>query len=110
MRGEYFYIPLEQATSPTNGEAICDAWWTVHPELGVCFYAQVSGYGRSVEPSPQCHENEHTARTLTERYKPGHEVRCLPVVFTGHARRALSKMRADRAKALLGNDIQKEAP
>jgi hypothetical protein len=107
MKGEYFHVPLEQATTPTNGEAICDRWWAVHPEHGVCFYAQVSGYGRSEEPSPQCNPSEHVSKTLIERYKPDHENRLLPVVFMGHAVRALNAMRAARAAEVLV--IQKAA-
>lgn len=101
MKGEYFYIPLDQATTPTDGEAICDRWWAVHPEKGVCFYAQVIGYGRSDDPAPQCNPREHTSKTLIERHKPDHQNLHLPVVFMGHAQRALRKMRRERAASTL---------
>jgi len=93
MRGTTFYIPVDIATMPANGEALCARWWTVHPEKGVAFYAQLVGYLRSEEPSPQCNPSEYTARALTARLHPECEVRQIPVVFMAHAIREFNRLR-----------------
>lgn len=97
MKGEYFYVPLATAISPINGEALCDHWWSVHPERGICFYFQATGYARSEEPSPQCNPNEGNARRLNAQFKPDHEVQFLPVVFMGHAQKEMHRIRRERA-------------
>lgn len=95
MKGVIFHIPLDTATSPTNGEAICGRWWSVHPEKGVAFYARLTGYYASEEPAPQCNPDEAVARHIVERIAPDHEVRHIPVVFMGHAAREMRRLKKE---------------
>jgi len=88
MRGVLLHVPLEVATTPANGECLVDRWWAVHPEKGVAFYFVPFGYYRSEEPAPQCNPDEHTARALTKRLNPDHEVHQIPAVYMAHAVRA----------------------
>lgn len=94
MRGTMFYIPAEIAVTPVNGEVICDKWWVVHPEHGVAFYAQLTGYGRSEEPSPQCNSSEYVAKHLAKLAYADCMVVKLPAVFTGHARKEFNRLRS----------------
>jgi hypothetical protein len=95
MKGTIFYIPIDTATSPINGGVICDNWWAVHPEKGVAFYAQLSGYLRSEEPSPQCNGCETTAKLLTEKLYPDCESKQIKTVFMGHAIREMNRLRRE---------------
>lgn len=102
MTGIVFYITLATAETPVNGHCIVNHWWTVHPEKGVTFYTtRKRPYGMEPgeqdEPSPQCNANEFTARHITQRLYPGHDVKLMPVVFLGHA---IKEMHAQRKAAL----------
>ena len=99
MRGVFFHVPLNRAQEPADGEAMCDRWWAVHPEKGVCFYAVLRGFYRDDEPSPQCNTSEHVARRLTAKLNPDHEVRQLPVVFMTHARKEMLRLKRDAREA-----------
>ncbi len=88
-----FHVPLAVATTPKTGPCLCDHWWSVHPEKGLAFWAQLTGYARSEEPSPQCNRSESTARLLTAKLHPGHEVVFLPVVYLAHAQQAMTTVR-----------------
>ena len=39
MVGLAIYVPEELATTPIDGDCIANAWWAVHPDHGVVFYA-----------------------------------------------------------------------
>ena len=88
-RGRALYIDRATLETPTNGDCLCDAWWSIHPVKGVAFYYQPFGYTRSEEPSPQCNAVEMTARLLTDRGWPEHSVEQIPVAYLTHARRAM---------------------
>ncbi len=98
-RGRLLFVPLDLATQPTNGDCLTNNWWSVHPTKGLAYYYQPFGYARSEEPSPQCNSSEATARHLTRRLYPTFEVLLMPVVFSGHARRAMAKDRAALRRA-----------
>lgn len=91
--GTTFHVPLDLAQTPRTGECICDHWWSIHPERGLVFWFQPFGYTASEEPSPQCNQQEHTARHLGARLYPDCEVRQLPVVYMAHAVSAMLKER-----------------
>jgi hypothetical protein len=97
MKGTYLYVPLEVAQTPVEGHAYVNRWWSVHKEKGVCFYAILHGYYANEEPSPQCNENEATARALNARLRVGddYEVMFLPVVFAGHAEREMARLKKE---------------
>lgn len=97
MQGTVFHIPLETAQTPKSGHCIVDHYWAVHPEKGVAFYAQLHGYTRCEEPSPQCNASEHTCRYIMSRMYPDHEVRHIPVVYTQHAVKEMNRMRKQPA-------------
>jgi hypothetical protein len=99
MRGIIFHVPEDVAATPIDGEAICGAWWAVHPEEGLAFYAVPSGYYKTDAPRPQCNKNEATARLLVGKTMPGYEVRQVPVVFAAHAGRALKALLAREKEA-----------
>ena len=99
LRGTVFWVPEQTATTPANGDCIVDHWWSVHPEHGLAFYAQLTGYAASESPSPQCNQSEGTAKMLGERLWPDHEVRKVPVVFMAHADRAMRKLKAQAIEA-----------
>lgn len=87
MRGKFIYVPIEVATTPMNGEALVNRWWTVHPQHGLAFYWIANGYYRTEEPAPQCNQNRYVAEKLCRSiHQDGdHEVRFVPVVFARHA-------------------------
>jgi len=89
LQGKLMYVPLSVATQPINGECLCNRWWIVHLNRGLAFYWVGKGCYRMDEPAPQCNANEHITRRLMEQLWPGHECRFLPVVYLGHARRAV---------------------
>jgi len=95
MRGVFFHVPVEKAVEPAGYECVTNRWWSVHPDKGLAFYAQLFGYGRSESPSPQCNSDESTARHLNERLRPGqgYEVKFFPVVFMSHASKELTRLR-----------------
>lgn len=95
LRGTVFHIPEAQATAPAEGYCILDRWWAVHPEKGLAFYAQLRGYARSEEPSPQCNPSEATMRALAARIHPDHEVKHIPLVFFEHAEREMARLRKE---------------
>lgn len=105
--GTVFYIPLDLATTPASGECIAGNWWAIHPQHGVAFYAQLLGYLASEAPSPQCNQSEGTARLLSRRLYPDHEVRVLPAVFVRHAERAMATL---RAQAIAGDAPETTPP
>lgn len=93
MTGQFLYVPEAVAVKPAEGRCLVNRWWAVHPERGVAFYAQLFGYTRSEEPSPQCNSNEHVARHLTAKLQPDCEVKLLPTVFLAHAQREFERLR-----------------
>lgn len=98
-RGTVFWISEAEATSPANGDCIVDHWWSVHPEHGLAFYAQLLGYAASEAPSPQCNQSESTAKMLCAKLWPDHECKKIPVVFMTHAERAMRKLKASAIEA-----------
>jgi hypothetical protein len=102
MRGLIFYVPEAMAAEPANGEAIVNAWWTVHPEKGVAFYmdrrrSPFLEPGEREDPSPQCNQEQATAEHIQRRLYPDCITKQIPVVFTAHA---LREMRRQRELAL----------
>lgn len=95
MRGTIFYIPLDKAMEPHSGNCIVGHWWTVHPEKGVAFYAQLTGYARSEEPSPQCNSTRWIADHLQKRLWPECETRQIPVVYMAHANAEFKRLREE---------------
>ena len=96
MSGHLLYIPLDMATTPTDGECYANRWWSVHPEKGVAFYASSLRQridGEENIPSPQCNHNEATCRMLTKKLYPDHEAMPIPVVFAQHALREMARLR-----------------
>jgi len=101
VTGIIFHIPEQLATTPTDGPCIVNAWWTVHPDKGVAFYAsRKRPYGMEPgeqdEPSPQCNRDRYTAEHIQKRIHPDCETRQIPVVFLGHA---IKEMHAQRKAA-----------
>jgi hypothetical protein len=94
-RGVTFHVPLETAKTPSTGACLANRWWAVHPDEGVAFWCQPTGFGRSDSPSPQCHDDEASARRLFAELHPDHEVVQIEVVFLAHAERAMVRVRAD---------------
>ena len=92
LKGIFFYIPLDIATTPAEGHCYVNRWWSVHPEKGVAFYAQLLGYCASEAPAPQCNHNEFTAKHLARRY-PDHEVVFLPAVYEYPAVREMGRLK-----------------
>jgi len=95
LKGRFIHVPIDAATTPRNGECLCDRWWAVHPQKGVAFYYTPFGGCASEEPSPQCNAQEWTVKHLTKRLYPDHDVIKIPVVYMGHA---LQAMREDRER------------
>jgi len=89
-----FWIAVDEATTPANGECIVNNWWTVHPVHGLAFYAQLHGYAANEAPSPQCNQSESTAKFLGGKLWPDHRVEQIPVVFMAHAEKAMRKLKA----------------
>lgn len=96
MRGIVFHVPIETATTPADGACLVGHWWSIHPEKGLAFYAHLSGFARSEEPSPQCNASETTARHIAKKLYPDHEVRLIPTVFMAHAMREMNRLRAEK--------------
>jgi hypothetical protein len=78
MRGTLEFMPMEEATTPRDGIAMCNRYWVVHPTDGVVFYRLSKGYRAA-----QCNHNEEIAKTIRDRIYPGCDVILIPVVFTG---------------------------
>lgn len=97
-RGKVFYVHVDVATEPRNGECIVDHWWVVHPEKGIAFWYKPSGYLRSDEPSPQCNQDKFTCQHITKKIYPDHETRQISVVYLGHAMQAMREDREHLAK------------
>jgi len=93
-RGVRFYVDATVAQTPASGECVANSWWTVCPERGLAFYAQLHGYGANEPPSPQCNSSESTARLLCHKLSPANDVKFFPAVFMRHADRALAALRA----------------
>ena len=94
--GTIYHIPLEQAQTPKRGECLVDKWWSVHPEKGVAFYAQLFGYGRSEAPSPQCNDSESISRHFTKSFFPDYDTMQLPVVYLQHAVNEMARLRKEK--------------
>lgn len=93
MKGEFFHVPLDVATTPRDGLVLCDRYWAVHPEKGLAFYMN-----RGMDdPSPQC----NSARTITERmssmHLADHEVQLVPCVYLSHAK-SIAKQHVERLR------------
>lgn len=84
MQGRIFYVPLDVATTPTEGHVYCGRWWSVHPEHGVAFYCREVGYPKTEEPSPQCNKDRAVVEHCN-RSRHGHEARLIPAVYAEHA-------------------------
>lgn len=67
------YISFEDAATPRDGLAMIDRWWIVHPDKGLAVW---KGF------SPQCNRRPEIGESLLKHY-PGHEVRFIPVAYTG---------------------------
>jgi hypothetical protein len=103
MNGVTFYVPLDLATTPLDGECLVNRWWAVHPEKGVAFYAH-AGLRRvdhdEHRPAPQCNESEYTCRALTPRTHPDCDVVFIPVFFVSQAVKVARELaRAERGVA-----------
>ena len=96
--GTVFHIPYEQAITPKDGDCITGAYWSFHPSKGLAFYAKLSGYAKSDTPSPQCNRQEETAKRLTARLYPDHEVLFIPVVFMGHAYKEFNRLKKSNSQ------------
>jgi hypothetical protein len=86
--GFFFYVPEDVAVTPKNGKVICDRWWSVHPEYGLCFYntsLRPTIEGEINAPSPQCNQSKFMCEKLMRELNPGCEVKFFPVVFLEHA-------------------------
>lgn len=105
MEGQIFYVPLDVATTPTDGRVYCKRWWSVHPEHGVAFYYR-RGYPKTEEPSPQCNQDRAVVEHI-HRHRPGHEARLLPVVYAQHAVRYQKSMMEQRTQRLAGKPGEK---
>lgn len=98
MTGIVFYIPEATAISPIDGECIVNAWWAVHPEKGVAFYAdRKRPYGMEPfeqdAPSPQCNSVQGTAEHNHKRLYPDCMTKQIPVVFLTHATKEMHRQR-----------------
>lgn len=104
MSGFIFYIPEDVATTPAEGHAFVNRWWTVHPEKGVAFYAtRRRPYGMEPgeqdEPSPQCNSDQYTAEHLQKKIYPCCITKKIPVVFIGPAIKEMHRLRKELADA-----------
>jgi len=88
MLGQYLYVPLDKAQTVKEGHVYVNRWWSVHPDKGVVFYTRFLRLrieGEDNEPSPQCNQDEYTARHLNERLRPDCGVIFIPAVYAAHA-------------------------
>lgn len=109
MRGEFIYIPIEEATSPKNGECLVDRWWSVHPEKGVAFYVRLFGPMKTDEPSPQCNPNKRVSEHINNKLNPDCEVKQISVVFLAHAQERMGELRKVRRQQNQGGNPNNHA-
>lgn len=83
MSGVREYVPIEEATTPRDGEVITNRWWVVHPEHGLTFWRLSP---KDTYRAPQCNSNEAITRDIASKIHPDHEVRLIPAVYLGHVR------------------------
>lgn len=62
------HIPIKIASNPKSGDVICNNWWIVHPEYGVCFYNPLRTFYDGVG-SPQCNQDKNVSDILLGRLK-----------------------------------------
>lgn len=84
-----FYIPIEEAATPTIGEVVRNQYWSVHPEYGLVF----SDDGALL---PQYAESKYAARMTIELFNPDCETRKIPEVYLEHAYIAAHRMRIEQ--------------
>ena len=113
MKGIVFFIPEELATTPAEGHAFVNRWWTVHPEKGVAFYAtrKRSFYlepGEQDEPRPQCNSSQFSAEHIQKKLYPDCITKHIPVVFVGHAIKEMHRQRKALAAVTKPALISKE--
>ncbi len=107
MTGHYIDVPIDVATTPLSGEAICDAWWLVTTEDTLLFWSrkplgELPTDGFPIEVSPQCNGDRRILDRFSDVAKRQGEIRQVPVVFVSSARRHIREMavaaRAERAE------------
>lgn len=84
-----FYVPYTTATSPLDGRCICNAYWVIHPTLGLAFYGDGA--------SPQCNTDERVTRSIAKKIYPGHEVQRVGAVYMAHAEDELARLKERRS-------------
>lgn len=79
------FLPIKVATTPPAGEChvVVGAYWAVHPERGLAFWASGRRAGAKRRPyhlAPQYNHDSRISLLLTRDY-PWAEVRQIPSVF-----------------------------
>lgn len=73
------YVPIEELTTPRDGECRTNRYWVVHPEHGALFVARFQGDRMRVA---QCNSDRRLPERLLENH-PGHEIRFIEVAYLG---------------------------
>lgn len=75
-----YFLPVEEATRPTDGEVLHNRWWICHPEYGLAMWATRARPGSY---SPQCNKDIHVVSSALERIwmGVGAHVAFVPLVF-----------------------------
>jgi hypothetical protein len=96
LRGQFVFVPLQEAVTPAEGHCFVDRWWAYCPEKqAVLFYVSSSRLfynGEPLLPSPQCNRLEYVARRLQQRLYPAGDVVFLPVVYESSSRKYQEKL------------------
>jgi hypothetical protein len=77
------YVPFDEATTPKDGEVLTNRWWVVHPEHGLAYFSRRP---TDRHKSAQCNGDRRLPEKMVGEMYPNHEVRFMPVVFTGQYR------------------------
>lgn len=72
------YVPIDEATTPKDGECLVGRWWIYKSDEGIAL-AQITKHYYA----PQCNHNQLVIRTLMEALYPDHELIEIPVVYLG---------------------------
>lgn len=80
------FLPFELATKAPAGECnvVIDAWWAVHPERGLLFWAprrQAKPTSRPRALAPQYNHDRKITEMLASQMYPWAEIRQIPFVY-----------------------------
>jgi hypothetical protein len=84
MDDKFIHAPIDQMSTPCDGEVMLNRYWCVHPEKGLAFWqrAGVGSYDLD-RLSPQCNADKKVADHICE-HRPDHVVQKVPAVYIGN--------------------------